>query len=288
MKKIIEIKDLNIKLKNNNEKLMYIENFSINYGEIVFIKGNNGNGKSTLLNLLFTERNKPKYIDYYENKIFNSFSKDVNYKINKEISYLSQDNLIKHNMSVYDTLIYFTCVGIENISNDKVSKENKRDLKNKADEIRNRYIYQNYNNNKNLFYDLYNDKTFHNLKDEEEKKKYIINRLKKEKAHNLSGGQKKIVSFLSEIIKAEVMNSKILVLDEPLNNVDLRKIKTLSNIISNLINKYKGEMSYLIISHLMIFDFLNLENVKQYEINEDKRLIMSKRILDHSFILKDL
>ena len=72
--------------------------------------------------------------------------------------------------------------------------------------------------------------------------------------NNLSGGQKKIVSILSTIVRANT--SKIFIIDEPINNLDFNNSCLVSNMITK-IHKDFPKISMLIVSHCHIFPIID-------------------------------
>ena len=51
-KNFVEVKNLNFSYENNNKFYLENLNFSMSTGEIIFLKGESGIGKSTLINLI--------------------------------------------------------------------------------------------------------------------------------------------------------------------------------------------------------------------------------------------
>lgn len=54
---------------------------------------------------------------------------------------------------------------------------------------------------------------------------------------DLSGGQSKMVQIIASICKIYILNSPIIILDEPTNNLDSCKVDILNQFISRLIKK---------------------------------------------------
>ena len=70
----------------------------------------------------------------------------------------------------------------------------------------------------------------------------------------LSGGQKKLINILSNLIRFE--NCNLIILDEPLNNLDYNNVRAFSNILS-LIYKAKPALSILIVTHCRSIPIIN-------------------------------
>ncbi|MGN1227104.1 MAG: ATP-binding cassette domain-containing protein [Christensenellales bacterium] len=85
----------------------------------------------------------------------------------------------------------------------------------------------------------------------------------KNKVNKLSGGQQRILSILASIcIRKE---SKVFILDEPLNNLDLKNVVKISNILNKIV-KSRVDAVFIIVTHCKIFPFvtdvLRIENKK--------------------------
>ena len=87
------------------------------------------------------------------------------------------------------------------------------------------------------------------------------------KLDTLSGDQRKIVHIVRELTKNK--NAKYLLLDEPLNNLDIKNITT----ISNLINEISKNKILILVSHCKIFPFIKngvkLDKGKFYKCSYD-------------------
>lgn len=93
-------------------------------------------------------------------------------------------------------------------------------------------------------------KTLHYLNIENNIKNEILeffNTIKMDKLiKELSGGQAKFLQIITIIIKQYILNSLLLVLDEPTNNLDINKVIIVNNIIKCCIKKY---INIIIITH---------------------------------------
>ncbi|MBQ9081999.1 MAG: hypothetical protein IJY28_00690, partial [Clostridia bacterium] len=84
----------------------------------------------------------------------------------------------------------------------------------------------------------------------------------------LSGGQQRLVSILSEVGLAE--DAEFFLLDEPLNNLDMKTVRLISNLL-NRIHQENPAAVMLLVSHCRIFPFVNrvftIENGRMTESN---------------------
>jgi ABC-type glutathione transport system ATPase component len=291
-KTLIEINDLEIKHEYSNKRIVLIPKFSIAEGEIVFINGKNGSGKSTLIRTLFSKNNKPSYSYPIGEKLMtHHFSGTEEDFINKHVTLLSQTNDPMSNMSIYESISYPSKISIENCSLAPF-KTNKKEIIDQLYRLVDQMLLECEFDETHLFYDLFDDERFYKSNSKEQQRKYVERILKSKRTDRLSGGQTKLVAFLAAVVKTQIMESSLLVMDEPLNNIDLNKMKRVSGILSDLIDRRKIEknpLSLLIVSHLMAFSFLDLPEVSQYKIDLTTReLIEDIEGVNHSAILNDM
>lgn len=216
---MIEININNISINFGYKKILDKISFEIKTKEIVSIIGDNGCGKSTILNLI----NKDILPD--EGKI--QIKKD------SKIGYLKQNIELKSNIKVIDFL-YENVSEILDIENKmreyemKLSNCNKKELN---------ILLKKYGN----LQEKYENLGGYNISSKINK---IVTGFKIEKHlyrdfNNLSGGEKKIVYLASIMIK----NPEILLLDEPTNHLDIETISWFENYLKN----YNGTV--ILISH---------------------------------------
>ncbi|NLG03376.1 MAG: ATP-binding cassette domain-containing protein [Clostridia bacterium] len=78
----------------------------------------------------------------------------------------------------------------------------------------------------------------------------------KSKPGKFSGGEQRLLSVLS--VLATRPDADLLIIDEPLNNLDFNNARNISNLI-NKIRKENPSMGLLMVSHCRIFPFINRE-----------------------------
>jgi ABC-type lipoprotein export system ATPase subunit len=290
---ILSIKNLILNHQYDQKTAIHVDELLVNKGDIVFINGKNGSGKSTLLNYLFTANNKPKYvksnegqfkIDYHLSDVNQTYTSEQ--LINQNIVYLSQKNPFVYKESIEKTLIRPTRISVENSN---FSKHEKKIMLDKAKKLARFLLINGVSDGSCLFMDFIEDFKFYQLKTDEEKESYALKRFKRIYSDELSGGQSKLVAFLSAYIKVKVFNSELMILDEPLNNLDFSKIQKVCCFIDELFNERQDHsLTLIIVSHLMIFPLIHHHKAVQYEIDSaSKKLIPSKQKIDHSKILMD-
>lgn len=223
MDSILNINELSIQIKNRN--LMRGVSFSVNEGEAVLLSGANGTGKSTLLKSILQLENEGKkvsgeiFVRDYGNIL--ALSNDEIQRFRSNVAYVQQrdDYAEMGNVQV-------------------------RDIISESGEASTR---------KTLSYSEVND-----LIDEWIPRKDDNSRVfdAKSKPAKFSGGEQRLLSVLSVI--ATRSNADLMIVDEPLNNLDFVNARNISNLINRVIRE-NSKMALLMISHCRIFPFITRE-----------------------------
>ena len=219
---MIEIKKL--KAHNDEKVILDIENFAFRNDESYLIAGENGSGKSSFIKILANDIDEGKYQNLKINGEILVDGKDILSSIsnreefNKEMCYVSQEDQFLTNNIGKELLLYYNLANDKNIS--------QKDIISTIKEL----------NIEDLLM-----KTFF---------KSDLSEILKLKISFLSGGQKKIVHIVRELVKNK--EAQYLFFDEPLNNLDVKNI----TFISNLINKISNNKLLIMISHCKIFPFI--------------------------------
>lgn len=236
MNKLI-IKDLTIKYSET----ILLDNCSceISSGEVVLIEGKNGAGKTTLIKtILGIDRNMRETKGMINISIINKNIIEMNdsqlLDFRSQIAYLEQKDYYDNNPFeiVFDVL---ADAYKDFYNKSKLTFEDKQSIEK---------IFMKYkpiDSNFNL----------------------------KTKVSKLSGGQQRLLSIIASIcIRKE---SKLFIIDEPLNNLDVNTVVKVSNILNSII-KENEEAMFLIVSHCKIFPFIT----KTLEIKDNKLLSTGK------------
>jgi ABC-type multidrug transport system ATPase subunit len=231
MEKILEISGFSVHIKekvtrNFREKLILSNvNITINNGDFIFLKGNNGSGKSTFLNIL--TRNTPLqtryYVSgeciYYGDRFKNAYnilrSDDDIQWYKQQVCYIEQQTQmamgsvsqyfhnvikpVKYNLSDSDIKLFLCSHKITDLINDTSPDE-------------------------------------------------LINR----KISSFSEGQKKIIEIFAGIMRSECDSIKLLFIDEPFNHLDVKNISRVVRLISDL-RKNKPDMAIIATTHCQAF-----------------------------------
>lgn len=239
---VISVKDLVVTLHGDggNDRDIHYGSFEIYPGDFVLVKGRNGSGKSTFLRLFHLQGQR--YFTVKSGEILfhgegfpeisiEKYSNAELSRLNRAVSFIGQEERFCTNDSAY-SCIYYTCEHALSEKHEFTSAQQKERL-DKAKEM----IYE--------YYEKYLAKSF-------ECKKYKTFKTKSVRAW--SGGQQKMINVLAGVIKAHVCGLKLVLMDEPLNNLDGKNKDILNKLITEL--RQHG-VAILTITHCQIFDGVN-------------------------------
>lgn len=268
MKNILTLENVSITI--DKKEILKDVTFTVNSHDFIFLTGNNGSGKSSLLNVIAQDYRRHPYVNgeilYNGNINFQDY--DVLSKKNtswykKEICYLRQDQLFTG--SIFN---YFYCIM------DPI-KENEKEIKRLPSIIND--IQEFLGLDKKIItqqdvLDLFIENDFLLERIKENNGKKFLNQSINE---NLSGGEKKIVEILAAIMRAKNDSIKLLLIDEPFNHLDVKNIKRAVQLILSL-RKLNPDLAIIVTTHCMAFptpcsgvtDAIEEEYFKHYVISE--------------------
>lgn len=223
MEKILSVNNLSIQLSHRT--LMKNVSFEINPGDVVLLSGANGIGKSTLLKSILRLETEGKKI-----------SGEIVYPGFGDILTLSAAELQKYRSSIAYIQQKDEYAEMGSIQVRDIISESGEPFSGKM-----------------LSYGEVND-----LIDEWIPRRDDNSRVfdAKSKPAKFSGGEQRLLSVLSVI--ASRPNAKLMIIDEPLNNLDFVNARNISNLINRVI-KTNSDMGVLMISHCRIFPFITRE-----------------------------
>lgn len=235
---LISVKDANLSVTCHDIK--------IEYGKFVIMEGDNGSGKSTFLRFLANIDSYYK-VENCDTKIYGQDIIDLikGNQLQRKVIYIGQEDRFETHSSVYNALISATKIAIDN---DKDYHPHRKELKQKLKEITFKY-YQQF-----VHSYLYKNKKEHKqlLEHPEHDAKFMFFK----KVSSLSGGQMKMIHILQGLIKQQVLGQKLMLLDEPLNNLDKENKKILVKLIKEL-RENDPELTIVIITHCRLFPGIN-------------------------------
>lgn len=223
MSKILSVKNLTIQL--NQRTLMRNVSFDVGQGEAVLLSGENGIGKSSILKSIMQLETEGK-------------------KISGEIIHHSFGNVLT--LGDAEIQQYRSSVAYIPQKDDyaEMGHIQVRDIVSDSGEA---------NSGKGL-----NSSEVNDLIDEWLPRRGDNSRIfdAKSKPAKFSGGEQRLLSVFSII--ATRHKTDLLIIDEPLNNLDFNNARNISNLINKVIRE-NPQMGLLMISHCRIFPFITRE-----------------------------
>lgn len=225
MGSVLSVKDLSLKV--DNKKLFSNVTFEISNGDVLLLSGANGIGKSSLLKSLLRLDMRSKTLTgeivYNENENVLSLGRDELQQYRAKVAYIQQSDEYKAmgNIRVRDI------ISESNIASSGHSLSNSQ-----VNELIDQWIPRR------------NDNT----------RVFDAN----SKPNSFSGGEARLLSVLSVIVTRS--SAKLMIIDEPLNNLDFNNAKNISNMI-NKVRRDNPQMGIIMVSHCRIFPFVSRELV---------------------------
>lgn len=223
MESILAIKDLSIQIKDRI--LFRNANFSVNPGDAVLLSGPNGIGKSTLLKSILHLETAEKTIKGeiivrgFGNTL--TLNKQEIQRLRSGVAYVQQKDEYAE------------------MGNIQV-----RDIISESGEA---------GSGKTLNYSEVNDLIDEWIPRREDNSRVFD---AKSKPAKFSGGEQRLLSVLSVV--AVRSRAELMIIDEPLNNLDFINARNISNLINSVIHR-NPQMAVLMISHCRIFPFITRE-----------------------------
>ena len=223
METILKVSNLNVVLPDGTNIVKDVS-FEIKSGEVVAISGENGCGKSTILKAIIKckdeeHKNITGSISYCGGKNILSMGDNELQAFRAEVAYVPQKD-------------DYTCYGKRTTVFDAMmasaeAYSAKQFSKNDIVQLFDRYELRVYDENtgKPLFYE-------------------------KSCPSKLSGGQQRMLSIISAVAVRE--DAKLFIIDEPLNNLDFKNARKVSNLITR-IHEENPDAAILMVTHCRIF-----------------------------------
>jgi len=230
---ILELENVNLIINNDKSKPL-LENINLKAepGDVILITGTNGIGKSTLFKSLVDFNGYPKQDKYA--RIDGKYILDGDGSEEKKDLNCRIINIHQETNTIWWGYFYFGKSLLKAVPPSiKGNKERKKYL-------------DNWINKYKPFTD----------EDKEEK-------LLEKSILELSGGRDKYLSVLEGLVRCDDPEIKLVLIDEPTNNLDHIHIKHLSDLIQR-IRHLRPELAFIIISHCRVWPYIT----KTYEIKK--------------------
>ena len=247
---LLTIKQFNLSVGGNQK--INNSSFSLHPGDVVLLTGPNGCGKSTLIKVLMGAAFDYTGLDYSysavtykeEHKILDSESENETFRRN--VCYVSQEDEFESD-SVLDCFMN---------SIDYTVKENKAAYV--LDFIKQFSIYECFGiGPTNTLLDRSCRRILRQLrisrKEISQEDTMAIKYLSMS-TRRMSGGQKKLTNIFSNLIRYNFCD--LLILDEPLNNLDYSNVRAFSNVLTK-IYRSKPELGIILVTHCRSIPIVN-------------------------------
>ena len=226
---------------------VYFEDLEINQGDFVLIKGPNGYGKSSFLKMLVGRdvRVKPTsgkivfpYLD--PSKSMSAYNDEEKGRLHNSIAYVAQEDDFFATSSIFSAI--FTNLKFAIRYNRNLTNTQKREKTKECRAMVEEYLKKFYASG--LF--------------DEQAKRTVFKSPKLRSIYSCSGGQRKMCQIVTALIKARLLGTKIILMDEPLNNLDKNNKKILNNELRELL-KMENPPAIMMVTHCHIFYGVNKE-----------------------------
>lgn len=248
---ILDIRDINIKIKGKD--VISNSSLQIDAGDVILLTGPNGSGKSTIIKTvmgdLFDYGNAIKV--FASQLSFNDGNKSFDLKgdeanreaFRRQVCYISQDDDFESESVMECFRMSLNYLPVDNPTTYVF------------DFVRRFSIYEGFGVDDSL--DFKSRKLIRNagirrkdLKPEDIKAaKYLSMNTKK-----MSGGQKKLTNIFANIVKCEFC--KLILLDEPLNNLDYNNVRAFSNTLAKIHKSYPN-LGIIMVTHCRSIPIVN-------------------------------
>ena len=225
------------------------DDLQIKGGDFVLIKGRNGYGKSSFLKMLVGKdvsvkatKGKVQFPFLFGEKAMSSFSDRELAHLRNSIAYVPQEDDFLPTSSIFSAIYQNLKLTIE--YNQKMSHSEKKEKKKECRKAVEDYLAH--------FRKI-------GLFDERKGNGFFTNPHLRS-IYSCSGGQRKMCQIVTAIIQARILGSRLILMDEPLNNLDKNNKKILNNEIRDLMSQ-PNPPALLMVTHCHIFFGVNKEIV---------------------------
>ena len=225
------------------------EDIDIQGGDFVLVKGRNGYGKSSFLKMIVGKdvsvkaiKGKVLFPFLFKEKAMNSFSEKELAKLRNSIAYVPQEDDFLPTSSIFSAIYQNLKLTIKHSQTLSYleKKEKRKECKALVEEYLTRF------KKIGLF--------------DENKDRSLFQNPHLRSIYSCSGGQRKMCQIVAALIQAKALGSRLILMDEPLNNLDKNNKKILNNEIRALLSS-SNPPAIMMVTHCHIFFGVNKEIV---------------------------
>lgn len=223
MESVLSVKNLSIQIQQR--MVVNDVSFDVGRGEAILLSGANGKGKSTILKSILCLETEGK-----------SITGEITYQDFGNVLTLDRSSLQKYRSAVAyvqqkDEFSEMGNIQVRDIISESGEAHSGRRMSNaEVNDLIDEWIPRRSDNSR--VFDA------------------------KSKPATFSGGEQRLLSVFSTI--ATRSNADLLIVDEPLNNLDFANARNISNLINKVIHENRN-MGLLMVSHCRIFPFISRE-----------------------------
>lgn len=240
-KTILRVEDLTLRLRETSTDIKY-GSFTVEENDFVIIKGSNGSGKSTFLKV-FGPTKEVQYCAHVRGSMYyevdelaghDVFTSGYNHaRLLRSVVNITQEERFSTFASALDAILQPSLVAIREDAT--LGAKKKAELEERARSLADYYFREV----------LVKYGTF----------TCSARAFRFKRATAFSGGQQKMLNLLGGLIKAEVIGSHLILMDEPLNNLDGKNKAIFREVMRDM--RLRNPIAVVAITHCQIFDGIN-------------------------------
>ena len=247
---LLSVKQLNLAV--NGEEKIRNGSFSVHSGDVVLLSGPNGCGKSTIIKLLMGVVFDYHHLDYEDSVALYKMKYDIlkseksNEMFRRNVCYISQEDDFD-STSVLECFVNSIYYDVKSRPEEYVFSFIKQFSIQYCFEIDPNSLSMNKKCRRMI-------KTLGLSEPEMDNDDFLAVKYLSQDVRNMSGGQKKLTHIFSLLVKYPFCD--LLLLDEPLNNLDYTNVRFFSNVLTKIFRS-KPELGIVLVTHCRSIPIIN-------------------------------